>query len=88
MVISPLTAKTHMNRAMAKLHARDGAQLVVLAYESGLVNTAQLLTDIHGTRPQQVRGAFMEMYEYNANTLAPLEQTHAACLAALPPVTG
>ncbi|MDQ0753127.1 DNA-binding NarL/FixJ family response regulator [Streptomyces africanus] len=37
LVISPLTAKTHINRAMTKLHARDRAQLVVLAYESGLV---------------------------------------------------
>ncbi|WP_434443332.1 response regulator [Lentzea sp. E54] len=37
MVISPLTAKTHVNRAMTKLHARDRAQLVVIAYESGLV---------------------------------------------------
>jgi DNA-binding NarL/FixJ family response regulator len=37
MVISPLTAKTHVNRAMAKLHARDRAQLVVWAYESGLI---------------------------------------------------
>ncbi|WP_329031300.1 response regulator transcription factor [Streptomyces sp. NBC_01725] len=37
MVITPLTAKTHLNRAMTKLHARDRAQLVVLAYESGLV---------------------------------------------------
>ncbi|GGS45364.1 MULTISPECIES: response regulator [Actinokineospora] len=37
MVISPLTAKTHINRAMVKLHARDRAQLVVFAYESGLV---------------------------------------------------
>jgi DNA-binding NarL/FixJ family response regulator len=37
MVISPLTAKTHINRAMVKLHARDRAQLVVLAYESGLL---------------------------------------------------
>ncbi|MET8333920.1 response regulator transcription factor [Streptosporangium canum] len=37
MVISPLTAKTHINRAMIKLHVRDRAQLVVLAYESGLV---------------------------------------------------
>ena len=35
--ISPVTAKTHVNRAMTKLHARDRAQLVVLAYESGLV---------------------------------------------------
>ncbi|GAA2906876.1 response regulator transcription factor [Streptosporangium fragile] len=37
MAISPLTAKTHINRAMTKLHARDRAQLVVFAYESGLV---------------------------------------------------
>lgn len=37
MVISPLTAKTHVNRAMMKLHARDRAQLVVWAYESGLI---------------------------------------------------
>lgn len=37
MVISVLTAKTHINRAMTKLHARDRAQLVVFAYESGLV---------------------------------------------------
>ncbi|GAA1849848.1 response regulator [Actinomadura bangladeshensis] len=37
MVISPVTAKTHLNRAMVKLQARDRAQLVVLAYESGLV---------------------------------------------------
>ncbi|WP_341683554.1 response regulator transcription factor [Nocardia farcinica] len=37
MVISPLTAKTHINRAMTKLHARDRAQLVIRAYESGLV---------------------------------------------------
>ncbi len=37
LVLSPLTAKTHVNRAMAKLGARDRAQLVVLAYQSGLV---------------------------------------------------
>jgi DNA-binding NarL/FixJ family response regulator len=37
MVISPATAKTHISRAMTKLHARDRAQLVVFAYESGLV---------------------------------------------------
>jgi DNA-binding NarL/FixJ family response regulator len=38
MVISPLTAKTHVNRAMTKLRARDRAQLVVFAYESGLLS--------------------------------------------------
>lgn len=37
MTISPVTAKTHLNRAMTKLGARDRAQLVVFAYESGLV---------------------------------------------------
>ena len=37
LVVTRATAKTHVNRAMVKLHARDRAQLVVLAYESGLV---------------------------------------------------
>ncbi len=35
--LSPLTAKTHVSRIMTKLDARDRAQLVVLAYETGLV---------------------------------------------------
>jgi DNA-binding NarL/FixJ family response regulator len=37
LVLSPATAKTHVSRAMVKLQARDRAQLVVLAYETGLV---------------------------------------------------
>lgn len=37
LTISPHTAKTHVNRIMAKVAARDRAQLVILAYESGLV---------------------------------------------------
>jgi DNA-binding NarL/FixJ family response regulator len=37
LVLSPATVKTHVNRAMMKLGARDRAQLVVLAYEAGLV---------------------------------------------------
>jgi DNA-binding NarL/FixJ family response regulator len=37
LVLSPSTAKTHVNRVMAKLGARDRAQLVVIAYETGLV---------------------------------------------------
>ena len=36
-VVSPATVKTHVNRAMAKLGARDRAQLVIVAYETGLV---------------------------------------------------
>jgi len=38
--VSPMTAKTHVSRAMTKLGARDRAQLVVFAYESGLVRPA------------------------------------------------
>ena len=41
LVITPATAKTHVSRAMAKLGARDRAQLVVLAYETGLVRPGQ-----------------------------------------------
>ena len=37
LVLSPATAKTHVSRAMVKLQVRDRAQLVVLAYETGLV---------------------------------------------------
>ncbi|MGR0159151.1 response regulator transcription factor [Paenarthrobacter nitroguajacolicus] len=37
LVISPHTAKTHVNRIMTKVDARDRAHLVILAYESGLV---------------------------------------------------
>jgi DNA-binding NarL/FixJ family response regulator len=40
LVVSPLTAKTHVSRAMTKLAARDRAQLVVIAYESGLAAPA------------------------------------------------
>lgn len=37
LVVSPATAKTHVSRIMSKLGARDRAQLVVLAYQSGLI---------------------------------------------------
>lgn len=42
LVVSPFTAKTHVSRTMVKLGARDRAQLVVLAYESGLVRPGWL----------------------------------------------
>jgi DNA-binding NarL/FixJ family response regulator len=45
--VSPLTAKTHVSRIMTKLDARDRAQLVVMAYESGLVTPGS----IGGPRP-------------------------------------
>ncbi len=41
MVISPNTAKTHISRAMTKIGARDRAQLVVYAFETGLVTPAR-----------------------------------------------
>ncbi len=40
--LSPLTAKTHVSRAMTKLYARDRAQLVVLAIKSGLTRVQDL----------------------------------------------
>jgi DNA-binding NarL/FixJ family response regulator len=42
LVVSPATAKTHVSRAMIKLGARDRAQLVVYAYEAGLVRPGWL----------------------------------------------
>jgi DNA-binding NarL/FixJ family response regulator len=42
LVVSPATARTHVSRAMVKLGARDRAQLVVFAYESGLVRPGWL----------------------------------------------
>ncbi|WP_375430213.1 response regulator [uncultured Friedmanniella sp.] len=41
LVISPQTAKTHVNRVMTKLYAHDRAQLVIIAYESGLLVPGQ-----------------------------------------------
>jgi DNA-binding NarL/FixJ family response regulator len=40
LVVSPATARTHVSRAMVKLGARDRSQLVVMAYESGVVTSA------------------------------------------------
>jgi DNA-binding NarL/FixJ family response regulator len=42
LVVSPATAKTHVSRSMIKLGARDRAQLVVVAYEAGLVRPSWL----------------------------------------------
>jgi DNA-binding NarL/FixJ family response regulator len=42
LVLSPATAKTHVSRIMTKLDVRDRAQLVVLAYESGMVTPGWL----------------------------------------------
>jgi DNA-binding NarL/FixJ family response regulator len=42
LVLSPATAKTHVSRAMVKLGVRDRAQLVVVAYQTGLVRPGWL----------------------------------------------
>lgn len=42
LVVSPLTAKTHVSRIMLKLGARDRAQVVVMAYQSGLVRAPDI----------------------------------------------
>ncbi|HEY6470580.1 MAG TPA: response regulator transcription factor [Candidatus Dormibacteraeota bacterium] len=41
LVISPATARTHVSRAMSKIEARDRAQVVVFAYETGLVSPSR-----------------------------------------------
>ena len=46
--LSPLTSKTHVSRILTKLNARDRAQLVVMAYESGLVTPGD-----RGERPRR-----------------------------------
>jgi DNA-binding NarL/FixJ family response regulator len=43
--VSPLTAKTHVSRILTKLAARDRAQLVVIAYESGLVSPGEIAAE-------------------------------------------
>jgi DNA-binding NarL/FixJ family response regulator len=45
LVVTPATAKTHVSRILMKLHARDRAQLVVIAYESGLVKPQSAPSD-------------------------------------------
>jgi DNA-binding NarL/FixJ family response regulator len=51
LVLSPSTAKTHVNRAMVKLDCRDRAQLVVIAYQTGLVRAGTPLpADVPQTR--------------------------------------
>jgi DNA-binding NarL/FixJ family response regulator len=47
LVVTPATAKTHVSRALRKLDARDRAQLVSLAYESGLVVPRQTSASVH-----------------------------------------
>ncbi|MEW5660442.1 response regulator transcription factor, partial [Streptomyces cinereoruber] len=42
LVLSPATAKTHVSRIMTKLAVRDRAQLVILAYESGMITPGWL----------------------------------------------
>jgi DNA-binding NarL/FixJ family response regulator len=54
LVISPATAKTHVSRAMRKVNARDRAQLVVLAYESGLVVPSRHPVQVAPSMPHQL----------------------------------
>ncbi len=53
LVISPATAKTHVSRTMLKLRARDRAQLVVFAYEAGLIRPGWLGGQSSGNAPGQ-----------------------------------
>lgn len=64
LAISPLTAKTHIPRAPAKLDARDRVQLVILAYETGLVRPSPpAISDI-----VRLRGVYVD---WKAPRIAP-----------------
>jgi DNA-binding NarL/FixJ family response regulator len=54
LVVSPATAKAHVSRAMVKLHARHRAQLVTLAYETGLVLPRSAAAARSGAAPATV----------------------------------
>ncbi|HWD10750.1 MAG TPA: response regulator transcription factor [Solirubrobacteraceae bacterium] len=54
LVISPLTAKTHVGRILAKLDCHDRAQLVALAYETGLVTAGARQGPKRSTPPNQL----------------------------------
>jgi DNA-binding NarL/FixJ family response regulator len=56
LVISPLTAKTHVSRILGKLGCRDRAQLVTLAYETGLVRPGQWQDDAAQWRSRDTTG--------------------------------
>jgi DNA-binding NarL/FixJ family response regulator len=56
LIMSPLTAKTHVNRAMTKLGVRDRAQLVVLAYETGLAQIGLRPVGLLSPHPESDRG--------------------------------
>jgi DNA-binding NarL/FixJ family response regulator len=52
LVVAPATARTHVSRAMMKLGARDRAQLVVFAYQSGLVTAPDRPAPSSGDAPR------------------------------------
>jgi DNA-binding NarL/FixJ family response regulator len=55
LVLSPLTVKTHVSRVLGKLAARDRAQLIVIAYEGGLVSTRDGAGIAPASRPAEPR---------------------------------
>jgi RNA polymerase sigma factor (sigma-70 family) len=57
LVVSPATAKTHVSRAMRKLQAHDRAQLVVVAYETGLVAPGHATGRAPGNKPEPLGAA-------------------------------
>ena len=67
MVLSPMTAKTHVSRAMTKLGARDRAQLVVFAYQSGWSRPAPRVAPVPRT-------SFVTRYDFRAPGATPEER--------------
>jgi DNA-binding NarL/FixJ family response regulator len=77
LVVSPATAKTHVSRAMIKLHARDRAKLVALAYETGFVQPGQSGTEVEMVPPVR-RGSDLARRSRHSGAAATTGRSHGA----------
>jgi DNA-binding NarL/FixJ family response regulator len=77
LVVSPATAKTHVSRAMIKLHARDRAKLVALAYETGFVQPGQSSTEVELVT-QARRGSDFARLNHRSGPAAAAGRSHRA----------
>jgi DNA-binding NarL/FixJ family response regulator len=77
LVVSPATAKTHVSRTMIKLHARDRAKLVALAYETGFVQPGQSGTEVEMVPPVH-RGSELGRQRRHSGTAVTTGRTRVA----------
>jgi DNA-binding NarL/FixJ family response regulator len=78
LVVSPATAKTHVSRAMVKLHARDRAKIVALAYETGFVRPSQHQAEPEFVRPSHRAPRVGLRSRHPAKKIGSADRPHAA----------